>query len=67
MKPVPPDEVLQTAARNFIDRALHCRSGMASVNQTLNLGSQKSQACLNLRNDYLDANLDCITDCPGGG
>lgn len=52
-----PSEVIETAARNFVDRAIGCRSGVASVNQTLNIVSQKNQACLNLRNDYLDANL----------
>ena len=50
-------EVIQTACRNFVERAIGCRSGVASVNQTLNLVSQKNQASLNGRNRYLDANL----------
>jgi Ca-activated chloride channel family protein len=51
------EAVRLAATANFVERALNCRTGAASLNQELNNQSQKAQACLNPSNSYIDANL----------
>lgn len=53
-------EVLGEAYRNFSERAMQTRSGTASLNQSLNNGSQRDQAFLNARNTFLDARLNRV-------
>ena len=55
------DEVLAQASRNFVERAVVTRSGVGSVNQESNLGAQRSQATLNMRNEFLDQNMNRIS------
>jgi len=55
------DEVLAQASRNFLDRAIATRSGVGSVNQESNLIAQRSQATLNMRNAFLDQNMDRVS------
>ena len=55
------NQVLTEAAGNFWRRAVQSRSGYAGVNQDFNQISLKSQQCLRLRNDFLDAKLDRVT------
>ena len=55
-----------TALRDAVEehcrtRALGVRSGIAGLNQELNLGRQKFQACSNKRNTFLDANLNAVS------
>ena len=54
------DRVIAEATRNFIDRAVHCRTGIASVNQEGNLAEQRSRQWLNARNSYVDASLERV-------
>jgi Ca-activated chloride channel family protein len=54
------DQVLAEAVRNFQDRAIATRSGLASVNQDMNLGSQRVQAQLNARNEFYNQNMDRV-------
>jgi len=54
------DQVLAEAVRNFQDRAIATRSGLASVNQEYNLGAQRSQSQLNIRNDFYDQNMNRV-------
>ncbi len=51
------DRIIAEATKNFVERAIGCRTGTGSVNQELNQIAQKGQNWLKLRNDYLDANL----------
>jgi Ca-activated chloride channel homolog len=55
------DQVLAEAGRNFNDRAVQTRSGMASVNQELNTIAQRSQGQLNISNGYYDQNMNRVT------
>jgi Ca-activated chloride channel family protein len=55
------DQVLAEAVRHFQDRAIATRSGLASVNQEYNLGAQRSQSQLNIRNDFYDQNMNRVT------
>jgi len=46
---------------NFINRAWHCRSGVASLNQEENGKFQKGQSFGNATNAYFDENLNKVT------
>lgn len=54
------DALHTEARRNFIDRAMRARSGTSSVNQEMNLQSQKAQISLNLRNGFLNARMQRV-------
>jgi Ca-activated chloride channel homolog len=54
------DKVLSQAEGLFRNRAIQTRSGLASVNQDLNNQAQKSIACANPRNEYLDASMNVV-------
>lgn len=54
------DNVLIEASRNFKRRAWDCRSGIAGVNQELNVIGQKAQTVLNFSNQFLDATLQKV-------
>jgi len=54
------DAVLAEADRNFINRAANCRTGLASVNQSMNSVAQQKQCWLNGRNRYWDANMNRV-------
>lgn len=55
------DDVLAEAKRNFEYRAVHTRSGTASVNQELNNDFQRNQMCLNPSNAYWNAKLERVS------
>jgi Ca-activated chloride channel family protein len=55
-----PAFVAAEAFRNFNDRAVNIRSGYASINQSFNNIEQRGQQCLNVRNSYLDSNLNRV-------
>ncbi|MDH3585016.1 MAG: hypothetical protein OER86_12460, partial [Phycisphaerae bacterium] len=55
------DHILAQACQNFWGRAVQSRTGYGSLNQTLNLAHQKSQAWANPRNDYLDDKLNRVS------
>lgn len=52
--------VLTEAIKNFDDRAVKTRYGLAGVNQEFNNKLQRAQVQLNARNGYLDSNLNRI-------
>jgi len=54
------DRILADANKNFQNRAFAVRSGLASVNQSLNSVSQQKQMAQNYRNRFLDANLNRV-------
>lgn len=54
------DLVLARASKNFFERSISCRSGLAGLNQDLNRATQKVQGCLNISNSYLDENLNRV-------
>lgn len=54
------DRILAEADRNFLNRAVAVRSGIGSVNQSLNSIGQQAQICQNSRNFYWDANLNRV-------
>ncbi len=54
-------DVLAQAQQNFQARAMRTRGGMASVNQSVNMGRQRTQQTLNRRNAYLDEHLDRVS------
>ncbi|MGH7199044.1 MAG: hypothetical protein ACREJB_00455, partial [Planctomycetaceae bacterium] len=54
------DDVLAEAVRNFESRAVQTRSGLASVNQSINGQYQLQQSCVNLRNGYYDAGMQRV-------
>lgn len=54
------DAVFAEACGNLSSRAYAVRSGIGSVNQELNVGAQKAQACLNFGNSYVDENLNRV-------
>ncbi len=49
------------ATKNFTERAINTRWGYASVNQDMNNGYQRSQACVNGRNSYWDSNMNRVS------
>ncbi|MBU0618052.1 MAG: VWA domain-containing protein, partial [Planctomycetes bacterium] len=55
-----PEYVLREAARNFTGRAIGSRSGLSSVNQTINIAGQKQQRVLNRRNRFLDEQMNTV-------
>jgi Ca-activated chloride channel family protein len=54
------DEVLAEAEKNFKERALSTRTGLASVNQEVNYQAQATQACLNSRNFYCNSRMEQV-------
>ena len=54
------DKVLSEAESLFRNRAIQTRSGLSSVNQDVNNQYQKSIACVNPRNKYLDAAMNKV-------
>ena len=54
------DKVLSEAENLFRNRAIQTRSGLSSVNQDLNNQYQKGIACVNPRNEYLDAAMNKV-------
>ena len=54
------DEIATRAGRNFRSRALRDRSGWAGVNQSVNVQRQASQRTLNMRNSFLDRDLQNV-------
>ena len=52
------DQVLAQAQGELVKRAVETRSGLASVNQELNLGQQRRQKVVNKGNAYWDAGLE---------
>lgn len=52
------DQVLAQAQGELRKRAVEVRSGLAAVNQELNLGQQRRQKVVNKGNAYLDAGLE---------
>jgi Ca-activated chloride channel family protein len=55
------DRVLARAQGNFVRRAVQTRSGAASVNQDINRSFQKGQSQLNVRNAFLDSNMNRVS------
>jgi Ca-activated chloride channel family protein len=55
-----PEFVRREATGRFVDRAISARSGLASVNQTINNAAQKQQTVLNRRNQFLDARMNAV-------
>lgn len=54
------DEVLAEAVRNFQDRAVATRSGLGSVNQSINNQAQIRQQVLNRGNRFFDRNMNRV-------
>ncbi|MCK4340181.1 MAG: VWA domain-containing protein [Phycisphaerae bacterium] len=54
------DEVMAEANGNFQKRAMATRSGMGSVNQTMNLAGQAEQQTLNRDNTFYDENMNRV-------
>lgn len=54
------EDNLKTAVTNFRYRALETRTGLASLNQSLNTINQKDLLCTNGRNCYFGSNLQQI-------
>ncbi len=52
--------VAEEAERNFVDRAMKTRVGLGAVNQSLNNMQLSTQAQLNVKNVYLDENLQRV-------
>lgn len=55
------DEVHREAAEVLSSRAMRERSGLGAVSQSFNMARQKSEARLNLRNDYFDAKMNRVS------
>ncbi len=55
------DLVLREAGRNFVDRAVSVRSGLGSVNQSLNNDFNQSQNILNRTNGFFDADMNRVS------
>ncbi|MGD8454067.1 MAG: VIT domain-containing protein [Phycisphaerae bacterium] len=56
------DEVMAEAQKNLGGRAMAVRSGMGSVNQSMNLNRQRGQSVLNSRNSFLDENMNSVSE-----
>ncbi|MBM4352894.1 MAG: VWA domain-containing protein [Deltaproteobacteria bacterium] len=54
-------EVVEEARRNLIERAVQVRSGLGSVNQSVNSQDLIVQKSLNPRNEYWDANMNRVS------
>ncbi|MHC4942810.1 MAG: VIT domain-containing protein [Planctomycetota bacterium] len=54
------DGVLAEAMDNFRGRAMFARKGTGSINQEFNMAAQRAQAHLNIKNEYLDQNLNRV-------
>jgi Ca-activated chloride channel family protein len=54
------EDVLAAAARVLCSRAMQCRTGIASVSQSLNNLAQMDQKTVKYRNDFLDARLNAV-------
>ena len=55
------DEVLAEARENFKGRAMASRSGIGSVNQSLNSIAMRQQDVLNSSNDFYDQNMNRVS------
>jgi Ca-activated chloride channel family protein len=55
-----PANVFAEALKNFDERAMKTRSGLSSVNQSLNNAEQRSQLYLKGRNDFFDAQMNRV-------
>ena len=55
------DLVTRAAAESLESRAMRDRSGYAGVNQSLNLGAQKAQSELNIRNCFLADDMQRVS------
>ncbi len=55
------DEVLREAATSLESRAMRGRSGLDGVNQSFNMGRQKGQSTLNVRNDYFNEKMERVS------
>lgn len=55
-----PATIRREAAYNFDHRAIQVRSGLAAVNQGLNLQRQKGQAVLNYDNTFLNERMEQV-------
>ncbi len=53
-------KILSQVCSNYVDRAVGCRWGTASVNQDINNDVQRNLAVTNFRNNYIDANLNQV-------
>ncbi len=54
-------EVVEEARRNLMERAVQVRSGLSSVNQSVNSQDLYEQKSLNPRNEYWDANMNRVS------
>lgn len=52
--------LLSTANDNFVNRAMTCRTGIASINQEFNNPAQLRQSNLNFRNGYWADNMERV-------
>lgn len=55
-----PADILAEAQKNFDERAMKTRSGLSSVNQSLNNAEQRSQFYLKSRNNFFDAQMNRV-------
>ena len=53
--------VVEEARRNLMERAVQVRSGLGSVNQSVNSQELFAQKSLNPRNEYWDANMNRVS------
>ncbi len=54
------EQVLSQANEVLLERAVACRTGLASINQESNQVFMKGQVALNRRNGYVDANMNRV-------
>jgi Ca-activated chloride channel family protein len=55
------DRVAHEAGRMLESRAIHTRSGLGAVNQSVNFDFQKRQATLNMTNGFYDENMNRVS------
>jgi Ca-activated chloride channel family protein len=56
-----PDEVYMEVQNNLIARAVRTRSGLGSVNQSLNSAAQQQRAYVVKGNTFYDANMEAVS------
>lgn len=56
-----PSSVRRQTGELLESRAMRSRGGYGGVNQSLNMGRQKSQSRLNMRNDYYDEQMNRVS------
>ena len=54
------DEILREAGTSLESRAMRSRSGLDAVNQGFNMGRQKAQSTLNVRNYFYDEKMNRV-------